>query len=171
MTTDKAERVNAMALDKAIKYGKEKRKPYRGSKTVSTCCCNHGSCPWCYGNRTHKFRDRHPRKWEEEVMEEQSSWKLEEEPEKPPPEKNTEKNELYSETRKGFWGRVKNFFCKKPFGNKKENENRPKSEKPKEHIICCRSCLLRAGGECLRNPSYVDGEEVAIYWCSDYISE
>ena len=49
-----------MALDKAIKYGKEKRKPYRGSKAVFSSCRNHGGCPWCERNRTHKFRDRHP---------------------------------------------------------------------------------------------------------------
>lgn len=41
-----------MSLDKAIKYGKEKRKPYRGSKAVSCGCRNHGSCDYCRNNRT-----------------------------------------------------------------------------------------------------------------------
>lgn len=41
-----------MALDKAIKAGKEKRKPYRKAKAASYTCRNHGSCPWCAGNRT-----------------------------------------------------------------------------------------------------------------------
>lgn len=47
-----------MSLDKAIKYGKEKRKPYTGSKAVFCSCRNHGSCPWCRENRQHKFRDK-----------------------------------------------------------------------------------------------------------------
>lgn len=41
-----------MSLDKAIKHGKEKRKPYRGSKSVDRSCRNHKSCPYCLGNRT-----------------------------------------------------------------------------------------------------------------------
>lgn len=49
-----------MALDKAIKYGKEKRKPYRGSKAVFASCRNHGSCPYCRADRLFKFRDKHP---------------------------------------------------------------------------------------------------------------
>lgn len=49
-----------MSLDKAIKYGKEKRKPYRGSKVYYSSCRNHGGCPWCRENRLHKFRDKHP---------------------------------------------------------------------------------------------------------------
>lgn len=36
-----------MALDKAIKYGKEHRKPYRGAKALDPQCRNHGGCPWC----------------------------------------------------------------------------------------------------------------------------
>lgn len=36
-----------MSLDKAISHGKEKRKPYRGSKAVDPTCRNHGSCPHC----------------------------------------------------------------------------------------------------------------------------
>lgn len=47
-----------MALDKAIKSGKEHRKPYRGSKSIDCSCRNHGSCPYCEANRKHKFRDK-----------------------------------------------------------------------------------------------------------------
>lgn len=49
-----------MSLDKAIKHGKEHRKPYKGSKAIDCTCRNHGSCPWCMENRKHKFRDKHP---------------------------------------------------------------------------------------------------------------
>lgn len=47
-----------MALDKAIKSGKEHRKPYRGSKAIDATCRNHGSCSWCAENRQHKMRDK-----------------------------------------------------------------------------------------------------------------
>lgn len=40
-----------MSFDKAIKYGKEKRKPYKGAKAVCCSCRNHGSCSWCMNNR------------------------------------------------------------------------------------------------------------------------
>ena len=43
-----------MSLDKSIQSGKFHRKPYRGAKAIDAACCNHGSCEWCYGNRTHK---------------------------------------------------------------------------------------------------------------------
>jgi hypothetical protein len=43
-----------MSLDKAIKYGKEKRKPYRGAKAVDKTCRNHGGCPYCEEGRLHK---------------------------------------------------------------------------------------------------------------------
>ena len=49
-----------MSLDKAINSGKEKRKPYRGSKAIDVSCRNHGNgrrsrpCPVCEGNRTFK---------------------------------------------------------------------------------------------------------------------
>ena len=58
---------SAMALDKAIKYGKEKRKPYTGSKAVFGSCRNHGGCKWCEENRRHKFRDKHPAEKEEQM--------------------------------------------------------------------------------------------------------
>ena len=38
-------------LDKAIRSGKEYRKPYRGVKAIDCTCRNHGSCPYCMGNR------------------------------------------------------------------------------------------------------------------------
>ena len=43
-----------MSLNKAIKSGKEHRKPYRGAKAVDKQCRNHGSCPLCYSNRVFK---------------------------------------------------------------------------------------------------------------------
>ena len=61
-----------MSLDKAIKYGKEKRRPYTGSKTIDYSCRNHGSCPYCKENRLHKFRDKHPTEKDDEVEENES---------------------------------------------------------------------------------------------------
>ena len=48
-----------MSLNKAILYGKEHRKPYRGFggriiiEKAASSCRNHGSCPYCRGNRLH----------------------------------------------------------------------------------------------------------------------
>ena len=47
-----------MPIDKAIKYGKEKRKPYTGAKAVDRTCRNHGSCDWCKANRLYSSRKR-----------------------------------------------------------------------------------------------------------------
>lgn len=47
-----------MSLDKAIEHNKEKRKPYRGSKTFDKSCRNHGECPYCAGNRQHKHKKK-----------------------------------------------------------------------------------------------------------------
>lgn len=47
-----------MSLNKAIKYGKEHRKPYKGAKAVSYKCENHGGCIWCLRNRTHSNKVR-----------------------------------------------------------------------------------------------------------------
>ena len=44
-----------MALDKAIKSGKEHRKPYYGSKAIDRTCRNHGGYPWCEENRKYKY--------------------------------------------------------------------------------------------------------------------
>lgn len=51
-----------MSLDKAIEHGKEKRKPYRGSKAIDATCRNHGTCRWCEENRTHGNKRREPPK-------------------------------------------------------------------------------------------------------------
>jgi hypothetical protein len=40
-----------MSLNKAIKHGKEHRKPYKGSKAFDYSCRNHGSCAYCSLNR------------------------------------------------------------------------------------------------------------------------
>ena len=42
-----------MSLDKAILYGKEKRKKYYRAKAYCTSCRNHGGCDYCKGNRLH----------------------------------------------------------------------------------------------------------------------
>jgi hypothetical protein len=49
-----------MSLNKAIQHGKEKRKPYKGSKQWDHSCRNHGSCGWCLGNRTHRNKRHEP---------------------------------------------------------------------------------------------------------------
>lgn len=43
-----------MSLDKAIKSGKEKRKPYIGSKIYDSSCRNHGDCRFCASNRLYR---------------------------------------------------------------------------------------------------------------------
>lgn len=43
-----------MALDKAIKNGREHRKEYYGNKAIDRSCRNHGGCPWCEENRQYK---------------------------------------------------------------------------------------------------------------------
>jgi elongation factor P hydroxylase len=40
-----------MALDKAIKHGKEHRKEYRGAASISSHCRCHGICSYCESNR------------------------------------------------------------------------------------------------------------------------
>lgn len=45
-----------MSLDKAIESGKERRKPFRGSKRVDITCRNHGSCDYCKGNRLYSTK-------------------------------------------------------------------------------------------------------------------
>lgn len=44
-----------MSLDKAINHGKERRKPYKGSKCFDPTCRNHGGCGWCEENRKIKY--------------------------------------------------------------------------------------------------------------------
>lgn len=43
-----------MSLDKAIEHGKEKRRPYYGSKAFDCSCRNHGTCEWCLSNRMYQ---------------------------------------------------------------------------------------------------------------------
>lgn len=47
-----------MSLDKAIQYGKEKRKPYYGCKAIDPSCRNHGSCDYCRCGRLHSSNKR-----------------------------------------------------------------------------------------------------------------
>ena len=60
-----------MALDKAIKYGKEYRKPYTKAKAIDKHCRNHGGrrhqreCMWCLGNRTNKDKGKEKKAVEE----------------------------------------------------------------------------------------------------------
>jgi len=62
-----------MSLDKAIRYCKEHRKDYTGSKAFDATCRNHGSCPWCEDNRKHHDRknriaaDEELKIWESEA--------------------------------------------------------------------------------------------------------
>ena len=55
-----------MSMDKAIEHGKEHRKPYRGGKAIDSTCRNHGGCPACLSNRTHKYKKamRNVDEWE-----------------------------------------------------------------------------------------------------------
>ena len=43
-----------MSLEKAIKSGKEHRKPYRLNKAVDPMCRNHKGCSWCEGGRQYQ---------------------------------------------------------------------------------------------------------------------
>ena len=45
-----------MSLDKSINSGKERRKPFRGSKRFDRTCRNHGSCDYCKGNRLYSTK-------------------------------------------------------------------------------------------------------------------
>lgn len=45
--------VITVSLDKAIKHGKEHRKPYRGAKRHFIECRNHGACDYCRDARLH----------------------------------------------------------------------------------------------------------------------
>jgi hypothetical protein len=56
-------------LNKAIYYGKEKRKPYRGSKRFDRSCRHGGSCGWCEGNRTFSNKRRQPADLKEQLEE------------------------------------------------------------------------------------------------------
>lgn len=49
-----------MSLEKSIKHGKARRKPYYKSARFDRTCRPNGSCPWCRRNRLHKHRRREP---------------------------------------------------------------------------------------------------------------
>lgn len=51
-------------LDKAIKYGKEKRKEYRKSQAFDRSCRHGGSCSYCSGNRVFASKRRAPADFE-----------------------------------------------------------------------------------------------------------
>lgn len=53
-----------MGLEKAIKYGKEKRKPYRDGKAVDPHCRNHGGCTWCRDGKLHTHK-KNELKWKD----------------------------------------------------------------------------------------------------------
>ena len=63
-----------MSLVKAIKHGKEKRKPYRKSRAFTPSCRNHGACGYCRGNRTYSSTKR-----EKAAQEQIDAWEGEEE--------------------------------------------------------------------------------------------
>jgi hypothetical protein len=45
-------------IDKAIKHGKEHRKPYYKSGKSDRTCRPGGSCPYCLNNRMHGLKKR-----------------------------------------------------------------------------------------------------------------
>lgn len=47
-----------MSLDKAIEYGKEKRKQYHGAQAVDKTCRCGGTCGYCRGNRLYSTNKR-----------------------------------------------------------------------------------------------------------------
>ena len=61
-----------MSFRKAILHGKEHRTEYGTTrqsfaKAVDKHCRNHGSCPWCLGNRRHRTKKREPIVLKEEL--------------------------------------------------------------------------------------------------------
>lgn len=53
-------------LDKAIRSGKEHRKPFYGSKAIDYSCRNHSSCPCCMDNRLYN-RKKIEKKFEKDL--------------------------------------------------------------------------------------------------------
>ena len=60
---------NLMSLDKAIQYGKEKRKPYTGAAFWDSGCRNNNRCSYCRNNRTFTNKRR-----ECQAIEESLDW-------------------------------------------------------------------------------------------------
>jgi hypothetical protein len=61
-----------MSLDKAIQFGKEKRKPYRGAKAIDSMCRPGGGCPWC--ERSRQWFDTKHRRIADEKLKEWKEW-------------------------------------------------------------------------------------------------
>ena len=61
-----------MSLDKAIKYNKEFRKQYRGSKSIDKSCRNHGTCAYCKNNRLYQYLKELERLNYEEMLNERN---------------------------------------------------------------------------------------------------
>lgn len=45
-------------LDKAIRSGREHRRPYRGAKAIDRSCRNHGEDPWDRDNRLYQRKKK-----------------------------------------------------------------------------------------------------------------
>ena len=52
-------------LDKAIRSGREHRRPYRGAKAIDRSCRNHGDDPWDRDNRLYQRKKREQQQQEE----------------------------------------------------------------------------------------------------------
>ena len=49
-----------MSFDTYYPNRKDRRKPYRGAKSYTRGCRNHGSCEYCASNRQHANKRREP---------------------------------------------------------------------------------------------------------------
>lgn len=47
-----------MSMEKAIAAGKERRKPYTGSRAIDASCRCHGGCDWCLSRRMYRHWKR-----------------------------------------------------------------------------------------------------------------
>lgn len=47
-----------MSFDNNYPNRKDRRKPYKGSKSFDRTCRNHGSCPYCEGRRLFERRKK-----------------------------------------------------------------------------------------------------------------
>ena len=57
MTTENGSK-DRMSLEKAIKHGREHRKPYYDSRRFDWSCRGKAGCAWCEGNRLFNTRKR-----------------------------------------------------------------------------------------------------------------
>lgn len=51
-------------------WHKKRAQNRKGSKQFDKSCRNHGSCPWCQANRSHKNKRRVPLQYDEVFLEE-----------------------------------------------------------------------------------------------------